>query len=67
MRLPRKSMLLLEHSLEYSINKYLLRVSITSDTYQSLERSDKIRVGFLKKQNNFGVVGDEKKEGLVHQ
>ena len=48
-------------------NKYLLRVSITSDTYQSLERSDKIRVGFLKKQNNFGVVGDEKKEGLVHQ
>ena len=60
-------MLLLEHSLEYSINKYLLRVSITSDTYQSLERSDKIRVGFLKKQNNFGVVGDEKKEGLVHQ
>ena len=48
-------------------DKYLLRVSITSDTYQSLERSDKIRVGFLKKQNNFGVVGDEKKEGLVHQ
>ena len=35
--------------------------------YQSLERSDKIRVGFLEEQNNFGVGGDEKKEGLVYQ